>query len=144
MLKQSSAGVVIYRISEDNFRTYLLLQYPGRYWDFPKGKLENNEKWIDAAIRESKEETGVDVEIDPNFEYAYSYSFNDFRGNKIEKTVIFFIGQVISDEEVTLSHEHIDFLWLSYEQARIQIHFESVKKLLDEVEEFLNKKENLC
>lgn len=141
MLKQFSAGVIIYRLDDNKRRTYLLLQYPGKYWDFPKGKLETNEKWIDAALRETKEETGLDnLKIKPGFEHNYSYTFSDFKGNKVQKTVVFFIGHSLSNQTVRLSHEHMDFLWLPYEQARMQIYFESVRLLLDEVESFLDKK----
>jgi bis(5'-nucleosidyl)-tetraphosphatase len=142
MLKQSSAGIIIYRISEDNIRTYLLLQYPSKYWDFAKGKLEFNEKWLEAALRETKEETGLSLEIHPDFEHAYTYTFNDFRGNKIEKTVVFFVAKADINAQVRLSMEHIDYLWLPYHQARIQIHFENVKNLLDEIEQFLNNEED--
>ncbi len=138
MLKQSSAGIVVYRVSEDGTRTYLLLQYPGKYWDFPKGKLEGHEKWMEAAVRETREETGIDLDFRPDFEHSYAYSFNDFKGNRVEKTVVFFIGKAEQNSEVTLSYEHIDYLWLPYNQARIQIHFENVRQLLDEVEHFLN------
>lgn len=141
MLKQFSAGIIIYRLDQNNTRLYLLLQYPSKYWDFPKGKLEINEKWVDAALRETKEETGLDnIIIEDNFEHQYSYTFNDFKGNKIEKTVVFFIGRTCENSQVTLSYEHIDYLWLGYEQARIQIHFETVRFLLDEVETFLINK----
>lgn len=140
MLKQLSAGVVVYRFGEDDTRTYLLLQYPGKYWDLPKGKLESDERWLDAASREAKEETGLDISIHNDFEYSYTYTFNDFRGNKIEKTVVFFVGKAERDSHVTLSFEHIDYLWLPYEQAKLQINFENVKELLTEVENFLNKK----
>jgi len=39
---------------------YLLIHRP-RYddWSFPKGKLNRNEKYRDAALREVKEETGM-------------------------------------------------------------------------------------
>lgn len=140
MLKQLSAGIVVYRFGEDNTRTYLLLQYPGKYWDLPKGKLEPGEKWLEAALRETKEETGLDLHMHEDFEYSYTYTFNDFRGNKIEKTVVFFVGKAEQDSSVTLSFEHIDYLWLPYEQAKLQIHFENVKNLISEVEDFLNKK----
>jgi 8-oxo-dGTP pyrophosphatase MutT (NUDIX family) len=144
MLKQLSAGIVVYRVGENNDRTYLLLQYPGKYWDLPKGKLEENERWIDAALRETKEETGLDLSIHEDFEHSYTYVFNDFKGNKIEKTVVFFVGKACPDSQVTLSYEHIDYLWLSFDQARIQIHFENVKQLIDEVDAFLNKKYNVA
>jgi 8-oxo-dGTP diphosphatase len=32
-------------------------------WNFPIGKVELNEKLTDAAVRETKEETGYDVEL---------------------------------------------------------------------------------
>lgn len=141
MFKQLSAGIIVYRVDDYKKRTYLLLQYPGKYWDFPKGKLENNEKWIDAAIRETKEETNLDnLVIEEDFEHSYSYIFNDFKGNKIEKTVVFFIGKAEINTQVTLSYEHVDYLWLPYDQARMQIYFQSVRFLLDEVESFLIKK----
>jgi 8-oxo-dGTP pyrophosphatase MutT (NUDIX family) len=141
MFKQLSAGIIVYRLDDYKKRTYLLLQYPGKYWDFPKGKLEHNEKWLDAAIRETKEETNLDnLVIEEGFEHSYSYVFNDFKGNKIEKTVVFFIGKAEINKQVTLSYEHVDYLWLSYDQARMQIYFQSVRFLLDEAESFLIKK----
>ncbi len=141
MFKQLSAGIIVYRLDDCKKRTYLLLQYPGKYWDFPKGKLENTERWIDAAIRETREETNLDnLIIEEGFEHSYSYIFNDFRGNKIEKTVVFFIGKAEASMQVTLSYEHVDYLWLPYDQARMQIYFQSVRFLLDEVESFLIKK----
>ena len=109
MLKQSSAGVVVYRIGDDGMRTYLLLQYPRGPWDFPKGKLKEGETWKQGALREAKEETGIDPELHPHFEHAYSYS-----------------------------QEHVDYLWLPYHQARMQLPFENVKYLLDQVENFLD------
>lgn len=142
MVKQFSAGAVIYRVDNDESRSYLLLQYPGKYWDFPKGKLELGENWKDAALREIEEETGLIVTLYDNFEYKYTYIFNDFKGNKIEKTVVFFISKVDRNVEVKLSYEHIDYLWLPFEQARLQIHFETVRKLLTKVEIFLKQKYN--
>lgn len=137
LIKQSSAGVVIYRMGEDGSRTYLLLQYPRGPWDFAKGKLMDNEPWRIGALRESKEETGLDLDLHPTFEHAYSYVFNDSRGNKIEKTVVFFVAKADLDAMITLSHEHVDYLWLPYHQARMQLQFENIGYLLDQVEQFL-------
>jgi 8-oxo-dGTP pyrophosphatase MutT (NUDIX family) len=141
MLKQSSAGVVIYRTGDHEHRTYLLLQYPRGPWDFAKGKLKEGETWKHGAVREAKEETGLDVVVDGRFEHSYSYTFNDFRGNRVEKTVVFFLGKVEYDSQVMLSQEHVDYLWLSYDQARMQLPFENVRHLLDQVELFLEANE---
>jgi len=138
MLKQCSAGVVIYRLDEEFNRTYLLLQYPKGPWDFAKGKLKDGEAWRHCAIREVSEETGIEVKLYKNFEHSYTYKFNDSQGNRIEKTVVFFLAQVPYDSQIKLSEEHIDFLWLSYQQARMQLPFDNIKYLLDQVEQFLD------
>jgi bis(5'-nucleosidyl)-tetraphosphatase len=137
MIKQSSAGVVVYRISKEGERTYLLLQYPRGPWDFAKGKLKDGEGWREAASRELKEETGLETPLFKNFEHSYSYTFNDARGNKVEKTILFFIACAPYDCEILLSQEHVDYLWLQYEHARMQLVFENIKHLLDQVEQFL-------
>lgn len=138
MIKQSSAGVVVYRVGKNRERTYLLLQYPRGPWDFAKGKLKEGEGWREAALRELKEETGLSLNLYKNFEHSYSYTFNDIRGNKVEKTILFFIARAPYDSEISLSQEHVDYLWLQYEHARMQLVFENIKHLIDEVEQFLD------
>lgn len=46
-------------------------------WGFPSGKLERGELPLNAAIREAKEEVGVDV-LNPKL----LFSLNDVRGNR--------------------------------------------------------------
>lgn len=43
----------------------VLLVHRDRYddWSLPKGKLEEGETWEDAALREVREETGLDCEL---------------------------------------------------------------------------------
>ncbi len=138
MLKQYSAGVVIYRTDEKDERSYLLLQYPRGPLDFPKGKLYDGEAWRTGALREAYEETGIQLELHQTFEHFYRYTFNDSRGNKIEKTVMFFIAKVPFDQNVVLSEEHVDYFWFKYDQARLNLQFENIKYLLDQVDQFLD------
>ncbi|UOQ87477.1 NUDIX hydrolase [Gracilibacillus salinarum] len=41
----------------------LLIKGPKRGWEMPGGQVEEGESLQDAAIRETKEESGIDVEI---------------------------------------------------------------------------------
>lgn len=52
-----SAGVVVVRRFGGEWRVLLLRVY--RNWDFPKGVVEAGESPLDAAIRETAEETGL-------------------------------------------------------------------------------------
>ena len=44
-------------------REILLIKGPLRGWEMPGGQVEEGESLKEAAIRETKEETGIDVEI---------------------------------------------------------------------------------
>lgn len=41
----------------------LLIKGPLRGWEMPGGQVEEGESLKDAAVRETKEETGIDVEV---------------------------------------------------------------------------------
>ena len=55
---EKSAGIVLFRNNSDK-NEFLLLNYPQGHWDFVKGKIEQNEPSHEAAIRETREETGI-------------------------------------------------------------------------------------
>ena len=48
-------------INEEN--EILLIKGPMRGWEMPGGQVEEGESLKDAAIRETKEETGIDIEV---------------------------------------------------------------------------------
>ncbi len=131
-----SAGVVIFH-QEDDERLYLVLRYPQGHWDFVKGKLEPGESTKQAALRELKEETGLETKIIPGFETFFSYDFTTQRGESAHKVVTMFVGS--SDTmEVQLSDEHIDYAWLPFEQAKSRLTFNNAKLALERAQEFLD------
>jgi ADP-ribose pyrophosphatase YjhB (NUDIX family) len=84
-----SAGLLII---QDN---KMLLAHPTRApwygtYTIPKGKVEEGETYLNAALRETKEEVGVDINInDINPDYRV-INYTDSR-NRIYKKVIYFI-----------------------------------------------------
>jgi 8-oxo-dGTP diphosphatase len=54
----SAATIVINEQKE-----ILLIKGPRRGWEMPGGQVEEGESLKEAAIRETKEETGIDIEI---------------------------------------------------------------------------------
>ena len=54
-----SCGAVVVRRSGDGWLALMLRAY--RNWDFPKGLREAGETPIEAAVREVREESGIDV-----------------------------------------------------------------------------------
>jgi 8-oxo-dGTP diphosphatase len=59
-----AAGGLVERAAPDGTVHVLVVHRP-RYddWSFPKGKLDPGEGFLDAAVREVREETGLEVEV---------------------------------------------------------------------------------
>jgi len=139
MKKQVSAGIVVYTYTGNGLE-YLLLHYLGGHWDFPKGKLEDGETWLEAALRELEEETGIDdIQIHRGFLESFSYRFKDYDGVFTQKTVYFFVG-LCSGKSVVLSHEHQGYEWLVYPEAHQRLTFKNARDLLQLVDAFLDEK----
>ena len=140
MQKEKSAGAIIFRM-EKGKPLYLLLRYPSvkskkEYWDLPKGHMEKGEEERDTVIREVREETGLqDIEIFDGFRKEIRYWFQA-KGQKISKTVAFYLAQT-RQKKVTISVEHLGFLWLGYEEAREKLTYENAKQVLREARDFL-------
>ena len=137
MIKEQSAGTVLF-IKEYNEKLFLLLHYPTGHWDFVKGKIENNESLEQAAIRETKEETGIiDIEFIKGFKEKIEYSFK-FNGDIVQKEVIFFLAKT-NTKQVKISDEHLDYVWLDFNNALNKITYENAKNVLKKSKNYLEK-----
>ena len=126
-MNEISAGVVIFR--EDSKLLFLLLYYPSGHWDFVKGKIEENENTHQTVVRETKEETGItDLDFVDGFEESIEYDFQ-YEGELIHKKVIFFLAKT-SIEKIKISHEHLDYVWLEFEDALEKTTYQNARSVL--------------
>ena len=129
MKKEKSCGTIII---ENN--KVLLIQQTDNAWGFPKGHVENNEKEQETAIRETKEETNLDVEIISNKKYITNYKIN----NEIDKEVIFFLAKKTSDKIKKQDEEIKNIKWVDLNQAFDIITYENTKDIYKEVLKDIN------
>ncbi len=73
----------------------------GKSYGLPKGKLEDGETNLDAAIRETKEECGVNVPTNMIDKKEHYYSFIS-RKQKFKKIVTYFIVKVDNLSQIGL------------------------------------------
>ncbi|MCA9396657.1 MAG: NUDIX domain-containing protein [Candidatus Omnitrophica bacterium] len=131
MKSERSAGIIPVRIVESEIR-YFLIQHLAGHWGFPKGHHEEGESDLEAAVREFKEETGLD---DPQilrshpFEERYVITRDDIA---IDKCVKFFLA-VAGDGSPSVQKSEIQNCgWFNFEQAFEKITYtESQKVLVD-------------
>jgi 8-oxo-dGTP pyrophosphatase MutT (NUDIX family) len=92
-----SAGAVV--VDEG---TCLLIRR-GHEWAFPKGHIEKGEGPGDAARREVREETGIEIALDDGLGFT-RYEFKSNNGTRNRKQVDWFLAHRIGGE---IAHEPI-------------------------------------
>src|SRR3989338_4441597 len=117
MKHEIAAGIIIFRRTSYGQR-FLLLYHGGQYWNFPKGKLESEERGIQAALREVREETGLnrnDLRFLKDFKARerFIYSRNQ---EKIFKIVILFLAET-HKSFIKVSSEHEGYVLLTLNEA---------------------------
>ena len=86
------------------------------FWSFPKGHQEANETDIETAIRETKEETGLDVKIcDPNPIETGHF----IRGGTAYKNILLFIANPLNDELKLQEDEVEQIKWVPIKEASV-------------------------
>lgn len=131
---EKSAGIILFREKKGK-REYLLLKHNCKteYWNFPKGRMEKEEREEETALREAKEETGLKkIELVPGFKEIAKYFYKK-EGKTIYKEVVWFLGKVLGGEG-KVSREHLELKWCGYKGALERLGFKNSKRLLRKAE----------
>ena len=104
----------------------LVIQQAEGHWGFPKGHVEAGETEVQTAIREIKEETNYDVEVNENFRYVETYSPKE----GVEKDVVFFVAKKVAGDMSPQEEEVQNILWLTYEETLERLTYENSKEIL--------------
>ena len=83
-------------------------------WQFVSGSIENNEKAVDAALREMDEETGMQPKA--FWVVPFVNMFYDAGWDSVNLSPMF-AAEVAPATEPRLSDEHCEFGWYSYNDA---------------------------
>ena len=138
--KDSAAGVIPVHKKNNGEFIFCLIRDKNGFWGFPKGHQDVGEIEEATAIRELEEEAGIkDVDLD---QQTFSETYvHDRNGEKIEKTVTYFLGFVPNMTNATpdeFKKEITEMRWLSYPEAVATIRPQT-QPLLEEAWEYLQK-----
>ncbi|MFH1699062.1 MAG: NUDIX pyrophosphatase [Candidatus Zixiibacteriota bacterium] len=110
----------------------------GGYWQGIAGGGESGESHLQAAMREAKEEAGIDPENEfVKLESRAMIPAKDICGliwgDNVTEIPEFCFGLGIDKEKLVLSDEHSEYCWVDYTQGMRLLHWESNKKALEEL-----------
>lgn len=141
MVQEFSAGGIVFKKKTNNAQptTHNLLwlvcqhsQHKG--WVFPKGligDIREGESKEDTAVREVKEETGIDAEILHDEHSTVSY-FYTWKGEKREKTVYYYLMKHLGGDIEDHDHEMMAVDWWPKERVKKELTYAADKKAFEE------------
>lgn len=116
-ITKRSAGIVPFRCGIDGPEFLLLFNLFFEQWQFPRGGIKNDESAHICALREFTVETGLTVKkLFEDSQTVLDYT-TQIRGYDIERTIVYYLGEV-SPGEITLGNEnHCEARWLSADET---------------------------
>jgi bis(5'-nucleosidyl)-tetraphosphatase len=137
MPELKSCGVLIIR--GEPIREFLLMRHADR-WDLPKGHVDPGETEIQCALRELREETGIqatDLELIDGFRFETRYQVRAKKSDRVyDKTLVIFLGHLRRDVPIAVT-EHIGYKWFVWNPPH-RIQSWTIDPLLAEVERFMS------
>lgn len=127
--REFSAGSVVFRREQEGFLWLIVKPKGSEKWRFPKGKIEKGENSAQTALREVKEEGGVEARILNKIDNIKYFFVQE--GQKIFKTVIFYLMEYIQEAQGGLCWETEEIAWLPFEEAKEKLAFNNEKKILE-------------
>ena len=123
-MREKSCGTIII----DNNKVLIIKQKQG-FYGFTKGHMEENETEIETAIRETKEETNLDVLIYETKRYSVNYKVN----NKINKEVIYYLAKPITKNIKKQESEINEILWVDIDKVIDILTYNNIKNMWKKV-----------
>ena len=108
-------------------------------WSLPKGRPDPGETIIETALREAKEETGLDVEIERSLGSVNYWFVSSIDRVKYNKTVHFFLMNALGGSTANHDLEFDDVVWFTAEEAVRRLTFENEMDILLKALEFIEE-----
>lgn len=136
---QISSGGVAYRQAAGKTEVALISVGPENRWQLPKGLVGRGEQPEETALREVREEAGIETELVApldRIEYWYISKENG-ASVRFHKFVHFYLLRYRSGDPADHDHEVNEARWVGIEEATALLAFDSEKKVVAQAAELL-------
>lgn len=139
MIEEKLAGAVVYKIDKKSFIFAFVHDVFG-FWTLSKGHIEGKEIPEEGAVRELKEELGIDIKIEKELG-ENQYIASDPERGKVKKIVKYFLAST-SDKELKLKESGgLDGAnWFKMEELGDLKMYDDIRPIMAKAIKILNKK----
>jgi 8-oxo-dGTP pyrophosphatase MutT (NUDIX family) len=128
MIREFSAGGVVVR-PIDGRQFVVVVRVRDEIFALPKGHPDGDESPADAALREVREETGVEAELVERLgNVRYSYVRD---GERVLKRVAFFLFRYRSGDVADHDHEVEEALWIPLDEAPERLAYKGEREMAE-------------
>ncbi|HLO33235.1 MAG TPA: NUDIX hydrolase [Anaerolineales bacterium] len=142
-LDQISAGGVTVRWQGSELEIAIVSIRPSLRWQLPKGIVDPGETPKETAVREVKEEAGVETDLlslIETIEYWYR-GVRDGKPVRYHKFVHFYLLQYVSGDVARHDHEVEEARWVSWDEAVEMLEFKSEREVVEKAREMIEARE---
>lgn len=136
---QVSAGGVAFRRASSQVQIAIVSARPSLRWQLPKGIVDPGETMQVTAIREVREEAGIETELLDLIETVQYWYQRVQYGKRIRyhKYVHFFLMQYRAGDVADHDHEVAESRWASFEEALEMLAFKSERNVVEKAREMI-------
>jgi 8-oxo-dGTP diphosphatase len=144
--EQVSAGGVVYRRNDERTDVVIVAVGGNNRWQLPKGLVEKDEKPEIAAVREAREEGGIDSEVAEHIETVeYWYAGLD-KGERVRfhKRVHFYLLRYLSGDTGNHDWEVNEARWVPIDDAASQLAFDNERRVVERAKQLIGDREAIA
>ena len=131
-----SVGAIIYTMDRETMKFLVIRDFHGNY-GFPKGHAEKDETLEETALREIREEVGLQVCLDTSFEEELDY----IMPNGIAKRSIYFLASYQDQIPIRQEEEVAEIRLAEYEDTLQLLTFANMKEALIKAKRYIDEKQ---